>query len=549
MNKNEWISAKIAKLVGEGKPQQQAIAIAYSMWERGDHKQEGGIPMAQQGLYYQQNNPYFMQNPGQIPITQDVVNNGQTQNVPNKNETIGSGAYQKTDYSSPTNTEGLAEGYQYDDSGNIVQKKQDSDWVKYNILNPYGQGMDLNTSLAYTGQQFAKGNTGMGIAGAGLSALKGVKSFLSGYSSGKGQKTLEQQMYEQQYNSDEKLYQVGGYTEEELYNQDLINKYPNSAEINNRLSKPTEVLPTPAEEVINTAKEITNDKKYDNNSARDTWVQKTGLPWSEAKRLGYTDGTAKDNTKLLKELNDTRFKKENIRSIPFTAPVQAAKADAATVAKAVKIQNYFNSPEYKSLPKSKKAQAELNAVKDAGGWGAIERVGELLGNPFYTFGEYAKYKELPAKGFSKENSNAYDNVLGLINPANWATHAANAVDYTEQGEYAKAAGEAAGALPAAGKLLRTVKYIPYLQGLPEASTAARAAGYLEQGAKRIAPTTKGIKQLGQGWGGVSDKFGNYISGSYAPHYQQGGFIQGEEYDLTEEEIQDLVSRGYKIKYK
>ena len=37
---------------------------------------------------------------------------------------------------------------------------------------------------------------------------------------------------------------------------------------------------------------------FDSKSARDVWVHKTGLPWSEAKKLGYTDGSAKDNTKL-----------------------------------------------------------------------------------------------------------------------------------------------------------------------------------------------------------------------------------------------------------
>lgn len=55
------------------------------------------------------------------------------------------------------------------------------------------------------------------------------------------------------------------------------------------------------------------EESYDKNSARDTWVAKTGLPWSEAKRLGYTDGSAKDNMKLLSELNDPRFKKEYLR--------------------------------------------------------------------------------------------------------------------------------------------------------------------------------------------------------------------------------------------
>ena len=55
---------------------------------------------------------------------------------------------------------------------------------------------------------------------------------------------------------------------------------------------------------------------FDSKSARDVWVHKTGLPWSEAKKLGYTTGSAKDNTKLLNELNDPRFKKENLRTAP-----------------------------------------------------------------------------------------------------------------------------------------------------------------------------------------------------------------------------------------
>lgn len=64
--------------------------------------------------------------------------------------------------------------------------------------------------------------------------------------------------------------------------------------------------------------------KYDKNSARDTWVAKTGLPWSEAKRLGYTDGSAKDNMKLLSELNDPRFKKEYLRKRP-ASPAKSNK--------------------------------------------------------------------------------------------------------------------------------------------------------------------------------------------------------------------------------
>lgn len=42
MEKNQFISDKIKKLMSEGRPQDQAIAIAFSMWERGDHKEDGG---------------------------------------------------------------------------------------------------------------------------------------------------------------------------------------------------------------------------------------------------------------------------------------------------------------------------------------------------------------------------------------------------------------------------------------------------------------------------------------------------------------------------
>jgi hypothetical protein len=47
---------------------------------------------------------------------------------------------------------------------------------------------------------------------------------------------------------------------------------------------------------------------FDHNSARDNWVEKTGLPWSEAKRLGYTDGSRDSNIELLSQLKDKNFK-------------------------------------------------------------------------------------------------------------------------------------------------------------------------------------------------------------------------------------------------
>ena len=47
---------------------------------------------------------------------------------------------------------------------------------------------------------------------------------------------------------------------------------------------------------------------FDSNSARDMWVQKTGMPWGEAKSLGYTDGSRESNIELLDQLRDKNFK-------------------------------------------------------------------------------------------------------------------------------------------------------------------------------------------------------------------------------------------------
>ena len=222
---------------------------------------------------------------------------------------------------------------------------------------------------------------------------------------------------------------------------------------------------------------------FDSKSARDNWVQKTGLPWSEAKRLGYTSGSAKDNNKLLAELNDPRFKKENLRTAPpkkssqTRTPVQHRETPTGKltpIKKPLTLDEYF-----KGKPKYTKDQGQIQ-MPDEGTM--IDRLGERLANPGQTLASLAKYGELPARGFSKNDKNAYDQVLGVANPFYWANALGNAADYTEQGEYKKAAIEAADALPALGKLKYT-KYIPFNKGLPPASV--RRAGYLGEGAKRL----------------------------------------------------------------
>jgi DNA repair protein RadC len=125
-------------------------------------------------------------------------------------------------------------------------------------------------------------------------------------------------MYYQEGGEEEEDEEGYGYEYEEEPNY-MINKPSLMGKQQNFTQR--ELATSPA---IESAVEATSSTKeeetpsYDKNSARDTWVAKTGMPWSEAKRLGYTSGTAKDNMKLLSELNDPRFKKQYLRSKPIS---------------------------------------------------------------------------------------------------------------------------------------------------------------------------------------------------------------------------------------
>lgn len=401
MTKEEWISHKIGILVREGRPQAQAAAIAYSMWERGDHKQEGGLPTAQQGLYFANGQDLYgnmvknaqqMQPTGYTGAGSELYGQNQppqpqpqpqpnmytgipslnyvpSQNVPTKAEyekQIGANDYIQGDanLSGKVDDKDKVDKYGQPLQGGVEGEPKSQDWVKYNILNPYNQGMDLGTSVAYTGQQFGKGNVGMGAVGAGLSLLKGARSYLSGYASGKGQQNLEKSYHENQFNRDEDLYrrtdnyQQGGQLP---YSQEAI--FPTTVVPGQAAQDPTIVpVPTPAQAATPT--NVDEGKGYDKNSARDTWTKKTGLPWSEAKRLGYTNGTASDNMKLLGDLNDPRFKRENLRSKPFTSPTQQVQqAQAAAVIENKKPLSYAEYMKMHNVPAYvDKHHAQLSAL-------------------------------------------------------------------------------------------------------------------------------------------------------------------------------------------
>lgn len=233
--------------------------------------------------------------------------------------------------------------------------------------------------------------------------------------------------------------------------------------------------------------EATPTPSFDTNSARDTWVQKTGLPWSEAKKLGYTDGSAKDNKKLLSELNDPRFKKEYLRTEPIQKvtkteakkiiPKAEATPQLKKSSKESELQRKMdsNAKSYKSDVATKKED------KDFGDY--IEQGVEYVGNPGQALSHLMKYGDLPAKGFSKNGrTDGFDDILGRINPAKWFNAGFNALDAVENEDYGRAGKEVLNAAGALSKL-KYVKYVPLNKALPAARTpAAQAIG---QGAKRL----------------------------------------------------------------
>jgi len=261
---------------------------------------------------------------------------------------------------------------------------------------------------------------------------------------------------------------------------------------------------------------------FDSNSARDTWVHKTGLPWSEAKKLGYTTGSAKDNIKLLNELNDPRFKKENLRSTapknssqsrtpiqhretptgkltPITNPLQAY--DAAMKGKP-KYNNSHNAnlsaaheDQYSREKDASRRQAEHDDYL------SLERPLYYLANPEKAWGDFKSIFN-PMTPESETSEGLRKKVMSnRYNPNQ--TQGQKAKNALKMGlrETPKAAINAAGLLSG----VPYTTYETYPIGLMEGAPArSRAAGYIGEGALRLgegAPKQLGynaVKQLGPG---------------------------------------------------
>ena len=565
--KSDWISNKIGILMKEGRPQKQAIAIAYSMWNQKHEMGGTQLPKYQfagtaeldqygQPLpnalptptpnYYQNNQVGFAEgfgNPnGQAPKTAlgvppQLANNlkpidlnaptaasnkayadqqakaPQTISISDSelaNPTMGTNIPSKEQkdrmaFNKQVNTA----ANNYDENGNAIdtslaaearKRVENSGTGITQFINPYGD-VGMEDALSFSGQQFGKGNTAAGIGGAALGLLKGTKSFLQGMGAQKRQNQVMKDYAEEQRKNmtgegREQSLKMGGYYqdggEEDMgYKDDMINKYPNSDRVEAEIAARNPVFGPKEMPEGYVYPEDTAEENKKSTSARDTWVEKTGMPWSEAKKLGYTDGSAKDNTKLLSELNDPRFKKENLRKAPISTPSKPVqrkatpKAKAAPAEKSMTLEDFYKSKGY-DMSKKTKNYGEIRQAPEVS-W--LDKAIEYAGNPLQTFAHYTKYRELPSSGFSRYEHNNLDGALDIINPAGWASHLMNAAKEADVGQWGEAGEEALGAAGALGKV-KYVKYIPFNKALPEAREVVKRSGYLGTGVKQLGTGSK-----------------------------------------------------------
>lgn len=555
--KQAWISEKIGMLMGEGRPQKQAIAIAYSMWEQ--KHENGGYQMPE---YQNAGTVNFGQKPNGFSFYNRPPDFGTTVGYDPKIDPSKYGFGTDSQLSENALTagedwkknnplpQGMFASNLSDDATNTTTTTADPAKTGANgihqFYNPYGD-IGMGDALYFGGQEFAKGNNWKGAAGVGLGLLKGTKDFLAGMGNQKRQDTIMKSYNENQRKNmtgenravGMKMggyYQDGGNKDKSDYekeiNAEMDKNYPEDAQTWYDQNSPGFNLPLDQEP----AKEETAQKEV-----WQVWEEKTGKSWKEAKRLGYTDGTEKDNLKLLSELNDPRFKASNLRGNPLkTSTKKKQEVDNKVKKEIEKAKKTLSYAEYmKTLPKSGKAQGDIKVADE---YNPIARAGEVLANPFQSIGEYAKYGELPASGFSKNDKNAYDQVIGLINPMYWANAAGNSVDFASEGEYTKAGREALDALPGFAK---TVKYIPIagkalqIGNKTVSAIAPRMTTAVGQ-ARRAAPLknyfqpslTSGARQGQKAlpiFTGAKTGSG-YISGSYRPFMEGGYFQEGGEQD-------------------
>lgn len=342
--KESWVGHKIGILMREGYPQKQAIAIAYSMYEQ--KHADGGTQDELVGSTEDPGYPYLGNNvfgnmPNNFPVATDpsLVEQPTTETFPKPDPAAFempdlTGLHPEQDKAAAQNLNDWnkkeADMYASDynkatsSAKSPEQTRQDIESGRHlhQFVNPYG-GIDMGTSLIGLGKSVESGDK-LGMAAYGANTLlTGAKSFLQGMGMQNRVQSNMQDYYKNQRKNmtgegRETAMKFGGYYQDGGMDK-VIDYQPDPNDM-------TDAEAAKFMEMYNRDNRIATPT-FDPNSARDTWEQKTGMSWDQAKKLGYTDGSAKGNTKLLSELNDPRFKKENLRKPTSGKTTVAPKED------------------------------------------------------------------------------------------------------------------------------------------------------------------------------------------------------------------------------
>jgi hypothetical protein len=299
---------------------------------------------------------------------------------------------------------------------------------------------------------------------------------------------------------------------------------------------------------------------FDSNSARDNWVQKTGLPWSEAKRLGYTTGSAKDNIKLLNELKDPRFKKENLRteapkkSSQTRTPIQHRETPTkklTPIKKSLTMQEYYKkmglnwNPNSTNKPNAEFKQSTTSSYDREKEYKRQQAehddylLAELplyyMANPSKLIGDIKNYFN---PGFTKE-----DETSEAFRKQVMANRYNKNISSKQRGANHRQIGY--NLVPDAAINVATVlSATPYttFEAMPIGigqGAGPKAAGYVTQGAKQLKHA--GSKMLGYRDGGMIGGNPTEIQNTYGNHrsiYDDLGFVP-----LIDESQQKSFRRG------
>lgn len=216
MTEQEFISSKIANLQKEGYSKAQAYMIAKSAYQKrmsqqGEeyYQQAGMWSLPDFNLQAQAMSPQQDFSRPQPPLTQNL-------SVPPSYYESNPPMFSLDNQNAPTNkydytVSGVDNAKRMEDTSKQSSNENTQYNTRYNLINNYG-GLDLEGSLSYTGQQFGKGNTVGGIAGAGLSLLKGARNLMSGFASGKESERVKNEYLDNTFNYDPnyEMLQQGG---------------------------------------------------------------------------------------------------------------------------------------------------------------------------------------------------------------------------------------------------------------------------------------------------------------------------------------------------